>query len=102
MHKFRYSGIRPRAYKGHTKENTDKHIRIKYCTNGNTTQINDYLHIFVCAGGPDCLSVGLDGFVSLAYLTYFIPVRVLPIKIAAQLGHDVRSLALIRTLCVCF
>ncbi len=49
----------------------------------------------------DCLSVGLDGFVSLAYLTHSIPVRAPQIKIAAQLGHNVQSLALIRTLCVC-
>ena len=49
----------------------------------------------------DCLSAGLDGFVSLAYLTHSIPVRALQIKIASQLGHNVQSLALIRTLCVC-
>ena len=49
----------------------------------------------------DCLSVGLDRFVSLAYLTHSIPVSGQQIKIAVQLGHNVQSLALIRTLCVC-
>ncbi len=49
----------------------------------------------------DSLSDGLDEYLSLAYLTHCIPVRALQIKIAAQLGHNVQSLALIRTLCAC-
>lgn len=59
-----------------------------------------------CVNACDCVCVYWSFLLvlmdsSARPMTHSIPVRALWIKIAAQLGHNVQKLALIRTLCVC-